>query len=214
MNPYNHIYNIISDKVSTNLLKDYPIYYDYIDINEHLKIVNSLKDSNSNVYSNEYLKKLYHLITIQFGNMKDFHSDNLTYYSQNYIPSINSLISYISSVSLDNKVIKTWIKEIKHDNLSKEEYLNSISHHLIITPFISVYNIPPEIKEIINMLNNIYEKEGIKKNNLWLDVTNSLEELKDFMYREIDIKQFFKNWVLSIESIKNNKIILQNEQII
>ena len=81
IDPYEDLYNFISDKASSNLTKKYPLYYDYLDINEHLKLIENLKqDISDKDNSNDYLKKMYHIIITQFGNMTDFHSDNLTWY--------------------------------------------------------------------------------------------------------------------------------------
>jgi hypothetical protein len=181
--PYQDLYNYISDKASQYLSKKYPIYYDYIDIYQHLKILENLgKDSNQN--SNDYLKKIYHLVSTQFGNMSQYHSNNITFYKYLNMPSIDNLINYIKEQPQDTNKTKDWLSEIQNENISSANYFNSTNHHLIITPFISFYNIPIEIKKIISHINCI--------DNLWI------EDIDNFNYRSIDIVKFFKLWNESI----------------
>jgi hypothetical protein len=207
--PYQDIYNFISDKATNNLIKKYPIYYDHLDVNQHLKLIENLK-LNLNQDPNDYLKKMYHLVITQFGNMTEFHSDNLTWYKYLYTPSLTNLINYIEEIPLDVNQTKKWLTEIKQENVGPVNYLNSINHHLLITPFISFYNLPPEIKKIIGELEPI--------DNLWLEQTNLkelVEQIEKFNYRSIDIVKFFKNWNDALMRInlnsKTNKI---NEEII
>lgn len=198
--PYQDLYNFISEKATNNLTKKYPLYYDHLDINQHLKLVENLK-LNLNQDPNDYLKKIYHLVITQFGNMTGFHSDNLTWYKYLYTPSLNNLINLIGEIPLDINQTKKWLSDIKNENVSPTNYLNSINHHLLITPFISFYNLPPEIQKIIGELEAI--------DNLWL------EQIQKFNYRSIDIIKFFKNWNDALMRInlnsKTNKI---NEEII
>ena len=202
LDPYQDLYNFISDITSSNLTKKHPLYYDYLDINEHLKLVENLKqDIIDKDNPNDYLKKMYHLIITQFGNMTNFHSDNLTWYKYLNAPSISNLVNYIEKIPLDINQTKKWLTEIKNENVESINYLNSINHYLLITPFIYCYNLPLEIKNIIKELEII--------DNLWLD------KIDNFNYRSIDIIKFFKNWNDALIKVnlnsKNNKI---NEEII
>lgn len=194
--PYQDIYNYINDLAISNLQKKYPYYYDHINIEEHM--------NNMNVNSgdmNDYLKKIYHLTTIQFGEMDGYHTDNLTYYKYNYAPSLDSIISYLSNITDKNSLIKKWTEEINNDNIKKEEYLNSVSHHLLITPFIMQFPLPENIIKIKNEIKLI--------ENLWLTDINS------FKYREIDIKLFLKNWEEALIRINlNDKTSHINNEII
>lgn len=186
---YQDIYNFISDKAINNLTKKYSDFYDHIDIHDHLHLFN-----NSYYNSNDYLKKIFHLTFTQFGCMKDYHTNNLTFYKYNNVPFIDELISYIKNIN--NHQTSIWFKEIKDENVLPDNYLNSINHHLLITPFILSYSIPTEIKNIISEMQHIP--------NLWL------ENIKEFKYRNIDINLFFKIWTETIIRInlnnKNNKI--------
>ena len=206
MDPYQDIYNFISDKATNDLTNKYPLYYDYSDIYFHLKLVDNLKlnsNQNSNIKSNDYLKKMYHLAITQFGNIGNFHSDNLTWYKHLNTPSVSNLINYINEILPDVKQPTQWLTEIKNENVSPANYLNSINHHLIISPFISFDTLPTYIIKIIEQLEII--------DNLWLEQSNSdIGLITNFNYRSIDIIKFLKNWNNAINQLdfnsKNNKI--------
>ena len=199
--PYQDLYNYISEKAINNLNKKYPIYYDYIDIDRQLELINiaqSEKDTDDKTAN--FLKKIYHLCITQFGDMSDYHSDNITFYKYFEIPSIENIIKYISPNPQDINQTKIWLTEIKNENMISSNYLNSTNHHLLITPFISFYKMPLEIKTIISELENI--------ENLWF-------ETDGFNYRNINIIKFFKNWndtIIKINLTSQNKKI--NEEII
>jgi len=171
--PYQDLYNYISEKTTSNLIKLYPIYYDHINFNQHLNILN-----NKNFNNNDFLKKIYHLVTSQFGNMKDYHINNITYYKYYNAPSLNDIINFlyetIATISIDN-LINKWDIEINKENI-KYDYFNFINHHLLISPFIINYNLSPYIKNIINELN---------LDNLWITDINT------FNYRDIDVLLYF-----------------------
>ena len=110
-----------------------------------------------------------------FGSMKNLHSDNITFYEEYYVPSLNNIIEYLSKI--ENNKIKVWNNELLLDNLTKENYLNSCNHHILISPFIN--NNKTLLLKNINL-------ENIK--NLWIDNIN------DFKYRNINIKKYFECW--------------------
>ena len=194
--PYQDIYNYINDLAISNLQKKYSYYYNHINIEEHMNIMNvNVGDAN------DYLKKIYHLTTIQFGEMDGYHTDNLTYYKYNYAPSLDSILAYLGNITDKNSIIKKWAEEINNDNIKKDEYLNSVSHHLLITPFIMQFPLPENIIKIKNEIKLI--------ENLWLTDINS------FKYREIDIKLFLKNWTEALIRINmNDKTSQINNEIV
>jgi hypothetical protein len=202
INQYQDIYHFILDKTNQNLTKTYPKYYEYININDHINNI----DNACNFNSNDYLKKLFHNIITQFGNMKDYHTDNLTFYKYINIPPINELINYLELVSKDNNQTIIWEKEIKEDNISQHDYLNNINHHLLITPHILSYNSSEYIKNIIKEIGYIP--------NLWNDNNDGLSHhdyTRDFDYRNIDIKLFLKKYADALIKIKintNDELIL------
>lgn len=195
INQYQDIYNFILDKTNQNLTNNYPKYYEYININVHLHNIHNITIDNFN--SNDYIKKLFHNIITQFGNMKDYHTNNLTFYKYTNIPPINELINYLEIISKDNNQYIIWEKEINEDNVQLSNYLNNINHHLLITPHILSYNSSEYIKNIIKEIGYIP--------NLWSDNND------DFNYRNIDIKLFLKKYtdaLLKININKNDELIL------
>jgi len=178
------LYNFVYDKTIVNLNHEHPLLYEYNDIHQHLK--------EKKLYNvNDYLKKLYHLILSQFGNMKDFHNDNLTYYQHYDIPSISSIIEFIDQIKPEINQTKIWLKEIKNENVIN--YFDTTSHYLIISPFLFSYNIS----------NEIYKKiEPIE--NLWVN------DLNNFDYRKINIKDFLRVYNNALNN-KKSKENLSNE---
>ena len=184
---YQDLYNFINEKTNINLNKLYPSYYEYNDINQHLK-----KKNSYNV--NDYLRKIFHLVFSQFGNMKNFYNDNLTYYQYYNFPSFSSIIDFINQIKPEVNQTKLWLKEIKNDNVSN--YLDSSSHYLLISPFIFSYNISNEIYKNIEPIDNLF-----------------VNDIYNFDYRKINIKDYLKVWsdALNNKVVKNN---LSNEKII
>ena len=125
--------------------------------------------------------------------MNNYHSDNITYYSYIYIPKLKDLINYINNIS--NTCIKKILKEIKNENINNN-YFNSVNHHLIITPFILNYNLQQDILNIIKEIEEI--------DNLWFNNNN----IKNFKYKKINIKNFFINWD---NALIKNKYKINNE---
>ena len=181
---YQDLYNYISDKTILLLSQKYPHLYDYTSIHRHLDLVTNINNNNN---SNDYIKKIYHLVLSQFGPMKDFHTDNLTFYKYNNIPSLNQIIILLK----DNpNIITTWHKEISYDNMSSLYYLNNIHHYLLITPFISIYPVTDDMKEIIKGLDCI--------DNLWF-------KEEDFDYRNLDIRKFLEKYETLVQG--KNRIL-------
>lgn len=195
LDPYQDLYNYIMDKTAYNTLIKYPNYYDHILLKQHIDII-----YNKNISYNckEYILKLYHLITSQFGNMKNYYSDNLTHYSYLNTPLIGELIYYlknniINTTELDNDIINNIIPN----------YFNSINHYFIITPFLLNYDLSEQL------LNTIKNFKII--NNLWLTIDN----INTFNYRKINIKLFLNIWYKLINKINNkNKIYNKEEQLL
>jgi hypothetical protein len=186
---YQDLYNYISEKASSNLSKKYPNYYDHLNIHQHLKLTNKIDNFDEN-HVNDYLKKMYHLTITQFGNMKDYHTNNLTWFKYYSVPLLKNIISFLKNIPEDVNQIRKWFNEIKDENVNTDKYLNSTNHHLLITPFISNYTLPPNILNII--------KEMKTMNNLWLDTIDT------FDYRNIDMNIFFKSWENAIININLN----------
>jgi hypothetical protein len=182
------------------LNKKYPNYYDHLNIYQHLKLAKKSENFDEK-YVNDYLKKMYHLTITQFGNMKDYHSNNLTWFKYYNVPSLKNMIYFLKNISEDTNQIKQWLNEISLENVNPEKYLNSTNHHLLITPFISNYKLPNNIITIIKEIKFI--------DNLWF------ESIDTFDYRNIDLNKFFKSWdnaIININLNLNTKI--DNELVI
>ena len=186
---YQDLYNYISEKANSNLSKKYNHYYDHLNIYQHLDLLKVIDNfNNDHIY--DYLKKMYHLTITQFGSMKDYHSNNLTWFKYYNVPSLKNIIYFLKNIPNDTNLVKNWYNEIKNENVDTEKYLNSINHHLLITPFISNYTLPT------NILNTIKEMKSI--DNLWFD------SIDKFDYRNINMENFFKSWDNAIININLN----------
>jgi hypothetical protein len=197
---YENIYIHFNEIIINNLMKENPIIYDIYNIEDILNNTKILDLDTMDENINSYLKKIYHLVTTLFGDMGNYNPNNYTFYSGYNTPPLGLIINFLDKYP---KIIKRWDNEINKETTHKNNYLNSINHHLIITPFISFYNLPPEIKKIIEHLE--------KLDNLWI------EQIDTFNYRSIDIVKFFKIWNealikinLNSKTTKINEIILNN----
>lgn len=175
---YQDLYNIINEKTNLNLSNLYPLYYEYNDINQHIN-----KKISYNI--NDYLKKMFHLAFTQFGNMENYHNDNITYYEYNDTPSIIDIINFINQKNINPT--KIWLQEINNENLNK--YLDTTSHYIIISPFLLNNNLSDKIYKEIKPIDN-----------LWIT------DLNYFNYKKINIKEYLKNWY----DLLNNKNIKED----
>ena len=149
-------------------------------------------DLSSNTIQS-YIKKIYHLTTTLFGNMTNYHSNNLTYYNEYIVPSLKSIINEIDqNINLKNQNIN-FTESILKDNVKQEDYFNSIDHHLIITPFIK--NIKWKFKNdnLSFFINNIDLK------NFWFNLEDN------FLFKNFDINEFKTKWAQIIHNLNNSK---------
>jgi hypothetical protein len=197
--PYQDLYNFISEKANSNLNKKYQNYYDHLNVHQHLKLTKNLYNFDDN-HINDYLKKMYHLTITQFGNMKDYHSNNLTWFKHYNAPSLKNIIFFLKNIPEDINQIKKWFNEIKQENVDSDKYLNSTNHHLLITPFILNYTLPSNIVNIIKEMKLI--------DNLWFD------SIDTFDYRNINLNNFFKSWDDAIININLNINTKINDELI
>ena len=137
-NCYNDICNFINIKSNYLLNIKYPQYRDkysiddYITYLEKISIQNYKQIFDKNI-SNNYLKNMVHLLYMQFDNMTNYHSDNLTYYKYIKPPSLLELLVFLSDVK--KKQINIWLNEIKNNNIYNK-YINSDNHYKLITPYL------------------------------------------------------------------------------
>jgi len=191
--PYQDLYNYVVDLSMIYLNTNYNKYYNYNNITTHLQLVQNLNLCNIDLSeSNNYLEKLYHLITSQFGNMCNYYSNNITYYKYYEIPSLNSIIQFILT-NEKTQLCLLWDEKIKNDNL--ENYFNATSHYLLITPFIFTYNTRIDLLSIAKKINSI--------EHLWIT-----DDIANFNYRNINIFDFINvcNTIISKDTLTNELI--------
>jgi len=143
-----------------------------------------------------YIKKIYQLVKTLFGNMKNYNCNNYTYYKYYETPKISSLISFIEknkNLNLDN--------DLENENVTSDNYLNSINHHIIITPYIKLMLWKITVPDIVNMINNINIE------NLWYNHEDNFE------FKNFNINTFLKLWDFNTKNVKkynllNNEIYL------
>jgi hypothetical protein len=118
-----------------------------------------------------------------------YNPNNFTYFKGYSIPSLSCLINFLNNnKNLENK----WISQINNESVHSDNYLNSINHHLLITPY---------IKEILYKFKNDEIKffiENLKVNNLWCDFKN------DIKYKDINLNEFIKSWKESLIKLSLN----------
>lgn len=192
-NMYQNLYNYISKEsnLSNNLEN---IDFDF-------KVMSSTDDK-----CEEYLLMLYFIVNNFFNDMENYKSTNLTRYTYNEIPSILDLVGFINKTDCDS-LTKKFDKKIQENILSKDQYIDSILHHLIITPYLLDSNYlellsnKVLLKRIINNFNDYL-------NNIW---TNSEEDT----FNKINPKILLKEWNDVLCKInENNKLTFRNNLLI
>jgi hypothetical protein len=161
----------------------------------------------------EYLRFLYYYVDIYMNDMSDFNPFNFIYYSGFTTPSLESLVIFVQKNNIET-LYKKWNNHIKENQVTVNEYFDSLSHHLFITQYLKSSEYIDKIKNIPK-LSMILEKLEDKEGCLWF-----LDDIdKDLNYRNINPKLFLKNWSEVINDINiNNKnditcLNLDNENI-
>ena len=171
-NMYQNLYNFISTESHlSNNIKNISFDYNII-----------LEDDN---HVKEYLLMLHFIVKNFFNDMEFYKSTNLTRYSYNTVPSLESIINFLDVT--DMSVVENDFNKIIESNiLEKEKYIDSILHHLIITPYlldsnyIDLLDNKDLLKKIISNFNN-------KLNDIWTS-----KEIDYF--NKIDPKVLLKEW--------------------
>ena len=134
--------------------------------------------------------------------MEFYKSTNLTRYSFNTIPSLNDIISFIDINDMD-ELTKSFNKEIEEDIISKDNYIDSTLHHLIITPYL-IDSSYLEMLENKNLLKLFIENFDELLLNIWCNTTND-------NFKEIDPKKILLSWSNLLYKV-NSQSKLENKK--
>jgi hypothetical protein len=94
---YQNLYNLFIDDITEEFQKKNKLIFDYITITDVTNKENELIDINiEDDMAYSYIKKIYHLIISFFGNLKNYHTNNITAYTYDNVPKIAHLIKYLS----------------------------------------------------------------------------------------------------------------------
>jgi hypothetical protein len=171
---YQNLYNILIDSIKTELITKNTNLYEPLK-EDYINALHHTYDRN-NVY--DYMKKMFHLTTIFFGNLTKYHTNNITSYASNFVPNIKHIIKYLD----ENNDIEQWKKEINEENLPDNKYFNSINHYVYISPFLNLDGIKDEsIKNITKALDI---------DMLWIKT----KQIKDFQYNNVPALKFLNEW--------------------
>jgi hypothetical protein len=191
-NTYQDLYTTFTDNISSELEKKNPLIYDYFNIRENTLNLIYIQN-NTQFMTKSYIKKIYHLVTTLFGDMSNYNSNNFTYYKYYQTPSLYEIINYIELEH--NNLTDIFNKEIDDETKTSDTYLNSINHHIIITPY---------IKSIIKKINSDdieFLIQSIDLDNLWFN------NEENFKYKDFDINLFLIKWFNSIIKLKSENLI-------
>lgn len=192
-NNYQDLYSTFTDNISNELEKKNPLIYDYYNVKEYnINLLNIQNDTND--MTKNYIKKIYHLVMTLFGDMSDYNSNNFTYYEYYQTPSLYQIINYID-LNNNNNLTELFDKEINDETKTSDTYLNSINHHIIITPY---------IKSIIKKVNSEdieFLIKAIDLDNLWFNND------ENFRYKDFNINLFLIKWFNSIIKLNSENLI-------
>lgn len=191
---YQDLYNILSESTITDLnTKNKNLFEPSFKSHKEEYLKKSDETYNYSMCY-EYIKKIYHLSTSFFGNLKSYHTNNITNYSYDRVPKIEHILKYLTENEDENK----WKKQIEEENIINDDYFNSINHHVFITPYLSLDNIKEDtIKHTI---------KSLEVKNLWLDNNEN-----EFKYNDVNVKEFLTEWNNASKESETPMIINPND---
>ena len=191
---YQDLYNILSENTIAELNVKNKILYEPTKDN-HLDLLKS-EYSYDMCYS--YIKKIFHLVTSFFGDLTNYHTNNISAYSYDYIPKIEYLVKYLN----ENNDLDKIVNEIKNENLSESEYFNTVNHHIFITAYLSVDDIKDDnIKSTTKLLN---------VENLWI----GNKTIDNFYHNKVPALNFLTNWESATKESEIPTILNPNDFIL
>ena len=171
---YQDLYNILSENTVSDLYTKNKVLYEPLK-DDYLQLLKSEYNIDM-TYS--YIKKIFHLTTTFFGNLINYHTNNITAYSYDSLPKIEHLIKYLN----ENNNIEKMKKEILEENLNEKEYFNSINHHIFITAYLSIDDIKDsQIKQTTKLL---------ALEDLWI----GNKTVDNFYHNKVSATKFLTGW--------------------
>lgn len=190
-NMYQNLYNYISRE--SNISNNIKVGFDY-----------SIKDSDD-IKIEEYLLMLYFIVNNFFNDMENYKSTNLTRYTYNDIPSLDNIINFIEKNNSDS-LLEKFNNKIIENILPKDQYIDSILHHLIITPYLLDSN-------YLELLDN---KDYLKKIILnFNDYLNSIwNKGEEDLFNKINPKILLKEWNDTLHKLNQLSKLNINENLL
>lgn len=177
-NNYQNLYQYISDLANKTGNEKYHIYFK--NLNKH-----NLKDVDDNIIEN-YLLIFYYLIKNFFINMIDYNPTSLINYKYFNVPTLDSLINYLNKNNLEN-LSDDYDIIIKNNYVKSDNYFNTLSHHLFITPYLLHSSYKDKIDSIENIDNILDELNKIE--NLCINDKNY-----NYNFKLIDPNVYLNKW--------------------
>jgi len=186
---YQDLYNILSENTVSDLYTKNKVLYEPLK-NDYLDL---LKSDYNKEMAYAYIKKLYHLSTTLFGNLINYHTNNITAYSYDCLPKIEYLIKYLN----ENNDIEKFVKEISEENLNDKEYFNSINHHIFITPYLSIDDVKDNsIRQTAKLLT---------LEDLWIGDKN----VNNFYHNKVPANKFLNGWE---SALRESEVLTVNNE--
>jgi hypothetical protein len=171
---YQDLYNILSENTVSDLYTKNKVLYEPLK-EDYLQL---LKSEYNIEMSYSYIKKLFHLTTTFFGNLINYHTNNITAYSYDTLPKIEHLIKYLN----ENNDLGKMKKEILEENLNEKDYFNSVNHHIFITAYLSIDDIKDSnIKQTTKLL---------ALDDLWI----GNKTVDNFYHNKVSATSFLNSW--------------------
>ena len=188
-NPFDSLYNFI---VTNSINETYDLLntsFKFYNINNSF---NEYNNFTKNVDVSNYLEILENQTKILFYDFNCFNSKNKIYCKYNTAPSIKNIIDYLHNNDFYSK------PKIQYNS----KYFDSVSHHLIITPYLldnlnylsDENEYLPNIMNIMNYyIDNIFDVNKINLRNIHPDVfLNKITELYK-LFEDCNIKRLYIN---------------------
>jgi len=154
-----------------------------------------IDNENEKYNVEDYLLNIYYTINSFFKDIKDYNPCNLIFYKYLSVPSIESIIRYLSD---NNNISEHFDKIISNKLVKKKNYFDYLSHHLFITPYLLNSKYFEQVKQYPNLELILQELNNI--DNLWINLDN----VNLINYRILDPNIFLEKWEKIINKFNVN----------